>query len=188
MSIDMEEFNETHAGTHSPFLMVAICLIALGLSSIALFIALTGANKPQAAQAAQMAALEAKIEATETKAHDLEAANQEMHNHLKRLTEESQKAFNSVGLEMGKLHSNITANRNELEKIHDYLNSTPNAQPRAVSTTAAAQTTYTIQSGDTFASIAKEHGLSTQALIDANPGLDPRSLRIGEVIELPTSK
>ncbi|KAL8897596.1 MAG: hypothetical protein Q9207_007131, partial [Kuettlingeria erythrocarpa] len=44
---------------------------------------------------------------------------------------------------------------------------------------------YTIQSGDTFWAIAKKLGLSVDALRAANPGVDPSSLKVGQVINLP---
>ena len=182
----MEEFNETHAGTHSPFLMVAICLVALGLSGVALFIALTGANKPQEAQIERIQALETKLQEAVAKTHELETDNAKIHEHLKRLTQESQEAFNSVGLEMGKLHSGIKSNRDELEKMHNHLSNSQKEVPTATKTQRSR--TYTIQSGDTFASVAKEHNLSVQTLVNANPGLDPRNLRIGEIIQLPAGE
>lgn len=47
--------------------------------------------------------------------------------------------------------------------------------------------TYTIQPGDTFFSIARRFGTSVEALVAANPGVDPNRLQIGQVICLPTS-
>jgi LysM repeat protein len=47
---------------------------------------------------------------------------------------------------------------------------------------------YEIQKGDTIASIAKREGIAERAILDANPGLDPRKLQPGQVIELPTGK
>ncbi|TVP78067.1 MAG: LysM domain-containing protein [Puniceicoccaceae bacterium] len=44
---------------------------------------------------------------------------------------------------------------------------------------------YTIQSGDTFAKIASQKGISLNALIEANPDVDTRRLQIGQVIRLP---
>lgn len=45
--------------------------------------------------------------------------------------------------------------------------------------------TYTIRSGDTLFSIARRFGFTLQALLAANPGINPRQLRIGQVICLP---
>lgn len=45
--------------------------------------------------------------------------------------------------------------------------------------------TYTIASGDTISGIAANCDLSTQEILDANPGIDPQGLHIGDVINLP---
>lgn len=46
---------------------------------------------------------------------------------------------------------------------------------------------YEIQPGDTFYAIAKRHGCSVQALLDANEALDPRRLQVRQKIILPAS-
>jgi LysM repeat protein len=50
-----------------------------------------------------------------------------------------------------------------------------------------ASTTYTIQAGDTFSSIAAKLGLTVAAIEAANPGVNPDDLQIGEVIQLAQS-
>lgn len=47
--------------------------------------------------------------------------------------------------------------------------------------------TYTIASGDTVFGIADKCGLEPQAILDANPGIDPGALSIGQVINLPAA-
>lgn len=44
---------------------------------------------------------------------------------------------------------------------------------------------YTIKKGDTLWQIAKDHGTSVGALEGANPGINPATLQIGQVIHLP---
>jgi LysM repeat protein len=44
--------------------------------------------------------------------------------------------------------------------------------------------TYTVQSGDTFASIAAKEGTTVARLEHLNPGVDPTTLRIGETIRV----
>lgn len=48
--------------------------------------------------------------------------------------------------------------------------------------------TYTVKAGDTFAKIARREGVALQALIDANPGVEPRRLNIGQTIRLPENE
>ncbi|MEG6616229.1 LysM peptidoglycan-binding domain-containing protein [Peptococcaceae bacterium 1198_IL3148] len=45
--------------------------------------------------------------------------------------------------------------------------------------------TYTIRAGDTFFTIARRFDLSVDALLEANPDVDPDNLRVGQVICLP---
>ncbi|MGX1376628.1 LysM repeat protein [Priestia megaterium] len=45
--------------------------------------------------------------------------------------------------------------------------------------------TYTVQAGDTFYSIAKKYSMTVQQLQDANPGVDPAKLQIGQQIIIP---
>ena len=46
--------------------------------------------------------------------------------------------------------------------------------------------TYVIQPGDTFYAIARRFNISLDALLAANPGLNPDSLRVGQQICIPT--
>ncbi|TMB98621.1 MAG: LysM peptidoglycan-binding domain-containing protein [Chloroflexi bacterium] len=62
------------------------------------------------------------------------------------------------------------------------------SQPSASATPAPAGicgATYTIASGDNFSTIAQKCGLSTQAIVDVNPGVDPKTLHEGQEIKLP---
>jgi Tfp pilus assembly protein FimV len=54
---------------------------------------------------------------------------------------------------------------------------TPPAQPTG--------RTYTIRSGDTLAAVAERHDISLDALVAANPDVDPRALVVGQEIRLP---
>ncbi|MDI9476483.1 MAG: LysM peptidoglycan-binding domain-containing protein [Natronincolaceae bacterium] len=48
-------------------------------------------------------------------------------------------------------------------------------------------TPYTVKAGDTFFRIAMSHNVSLEALLAANPGVDPDRLCIGQVICIPAS-
>jgi nucleoid-associated protein YgaU len=58
----------------------------------------------------------------------------------------------------------------------------------APAATSVAGRTYTIRSGDTLEAIARRElgdGQRWRAIVDANPGLDPKNLKIGRAISLP---
>lgn len=58
--------------------------------------------------------------------------------------------------------------------------------PAANSATASQSGQYTVAAGDTFVKIAAQLGISTQSLIDANPGIDADLLHPGQKLTLPT--
>ena len=61
------------------------------------------------------------------------------------------------------------------------------ATRRETSTQTPKPRTYTVKSGDTVTSIAKECGVKINTLLQANPSVDPRRLKVGQVLNVPTS-
>ena len=45
--------------------------------------------------------------------------------------------------------------------------------------------TYIIQTGDTFSTLAELYNTSVEAIMAANPGIDPNDLHVGQAICLP---
>jgi LysM repeat protein len=60
----------------------------------------------------------------------------------------------------------------------------PGAQP-PVDMGAAIVSEYIVQKGDSFYSIAKNHGTTIKAIEAANPGVDSRKLKVGQKLNLP---
>ena len=52
-------------------------------------------------------------------------------------------------------------------------------------TGAALSRTHIVKAGENPTVIAREHGLKVDALLAANPGVDPRRLRVGQALILP---
>ncbi|MDQ7094329.1 peptidoglycan-binding protein [Desulfosporosinus sp. PR] len=48
--------------------------------------------------------------------------------------------------------------------------------------------TYTVKPGDTLYSISVSYGISIDALIAANPGVDSRNLQVGRRLRIPVSR
>lgn len=113
------------------------------------------------------------------KVKTLAASNKDLESAVSRLR--------AYGNERDKRLKNLTL---ELSKQEDRLvDNTKTVSGSAVegNATSVAVTAgnYTIQSGDTFSSIASKSGVKLQALLDVNPGVDPRRLRVGQVITIP---
>jgi LysM repeat protein len=59
---------------------------------------------------------------------------------------------------------------------------------RSAPATAARTTprTHTVAAGETAVRIARRYGISLDALLAANPGLEPRRMRVGQVLTVPS--
>ncbi|HEX9046531.1 MAG TPA: LysM peptidoglycan-binding domain-containing protein [Verrucomicrobiae bacterium] len=57
--------------------------------------------------------------------------------------------------------------------------------PQTTETAPAAGTEYVVVSGDTLAKIAKAHGVTVKALQAANPGVDPKKLKLKQKLIIP---
>lgn len=59
--------------------------------------------------------------------------------------------------------------------------STPSARPSV----AGTYQTYVVRPGDNLKRIAERHGVALSAVLAANPGVEPRRLRVGQAIRIP---
>ena len=62
---------------------------------------------------------------------------------------------------------------------------TPAPKVAKASPPAAAARTHSVKSGDIPATIAKQYGVKLEALLAANPQLDPKRMKIGQSITIP---
>jgi LysM repeat protein len=60
-----------------------------------------------------------------------------------------------------------------------------NASNRAFSGTMAAGRTHTVKAGETPTTIARRYGVRLEALLAANPKLEPRRLKVGQTLTIP---
>jgi len=57
--------------------------------------------------------------------------------------------------------------------------------PGRSTVTRAAPRTHMVTTGETAVRIARRYGISLDALLAANPGLEPRRMRVGQVLNIP---
>jgi Tfp pilus assembly protein FimV len=60
----------------------------------------------------------------------------------------------------------------------------PQRRPRRTQARSARVSAYSIRSGDTLGSIADRFGTTVERLVELNPGIDPRALRVGQPIRV----
>jgi LysM repeat protein len=65
---------------------------------------------------------------------------------------------------------------------------TPSARnnPPPIASTAM-QRTHTVKAGETIATIARKYGVGTDALLTANPRIEPRRLHVGQTLNVPAA-
>jgi LysM repeat protein len=59
-------------------------------------------------------------------------------------------------------------------------------EQRAAQQARAATRTHSVRAGDTMSSVARRYGVSLPRLQAANPGVDPRKLRAGQTLNIPS--
>ncbi len=200
MDNDLDDFEEKRpAGGWIP---AALALLALVLGGAGLFFGLDASRRlaPMSDSLAEgvsgVAGLEDRIGQLEARVGELAEASESLKSRLQRAsayTSQSEKAIR-------KLAEEINANRGQIIKTAEALAGTGapgSGRPEPASNAGGAPGTvstgaeggsYTVESGDTFAKIAQKTGISLQSLLDANPGVDPRRLRIGQSIVLPSGQ
>lgn len=61
----------------------------------------------------------------------------------------------------------------------------PETAPKMSKASAPATRTHSVKPGDIPATIAKQYGVKLEALLAANPGLDPKRMKVGQTVNLP---
>jgi LysM repeat protein len=61
----------------------------------------------------------------------------------------------------------------------------PTITPEVAATPSSLGQTYVVQAGDIPVTIAERFGITVEALIAANPGMNPNNLQIGQVLIIP---
>jgi LysM repeat protein len=74
--------------------------------------------------------------------------------------------------------------------LPDDMTAAPIPQPRVVLPKPAppkvsAPRTHIVAAGETMAAVARKHGVNLAALQAANPGISPKKMRVGQVLNLP---
>ncbi len=156
------------------------------------------------------AALEGRVEDLSTQLSEMEAQLESLDAALNRVRtygNQSERAIKQLATE-------LNTNREQIVKTAERLNELATRSLGAVASTEAAsgtgggaapadadpdanpdadpgveseasRRTYAVEAGDNFVRIASKTGVSLQALIDANPDVDPRRMQIGQQIKIP---
>ncbi|HSY52908.1 MAG TPA: LysM peptidoglycan-binding domain-containing protein [Opitutaceae bacterium] len=132
-----------------------------------------------------------RIDTIESTANSAASDAQKAKSDIAVLHNSTQDGFNQVATDLGNIHASLT----KLEEAAKAPPKAAHASKKAGAAdegstpgTVSADGTYTIKSGDSLAKIARANGVTLADLEAANPGVDPKHLKVGQKINLPAKK
>lgn len=129
--------------------------------------------------------------AASTASTDARTANSQNNPAIRALTTTMQR---EIGNELTAIRADITRVEEIAKQAADRPVSVASSNggggggsgaPTVAPGTLDADGAYVIKSGDTFGKIAPQFGVSVAQIVAANPGVDPRRLRVGQKIIIP---
>jgi LysM repeat protein len=95
-----------------------------------------------------------------------------------------QKQLENYRQQLATMKTNLPPTQNNISP-HPLAPAIPQPPPANPKPPVAKPRTHIIAAGETPAAIARKYGVNLNALLAANPGLDPKKLRVGQPINLP---
>ena len=204
----MEDENITKTEKQPSSLMSALGLLGLGLSVIAIALAImamvkvgdTAKDMNEKIEKAASIALETKkiSDRIDSLALQLEEVKSNDKTHLNTIVSKLNAELSKFNAVISENRKGIEENRNAIEIVakravqkaqpkHEVKpeNTTSEEKTETTTTTNGATKKHVIQSGDTFGKLAKKYGVSVSAIISANPDANPSRLKVGQEIVIP---
>jgi LysM repeat protein len=178
----MDTISRENNTSYLPIAGLLVGLVALALAFFALFKA-TSVGKKLDADSDQIA----KIDTIESTANNAAQDAQKAKSEESSLFTSAQDGFTKIASDLNDIHASIA-------KLQEAAKPAPkparaskagSAAEGSAPGTVSADGTYTIKSGDSLAKIARANGVSLADLEAANPGADPKHLKVGQKINLP---
>jgi LysM repeat protein len=178
----MDTISRENNNNYLPIAGVLVGVIALAVACFALVKA-SSASKAIAADADQIA----KIDTIESTANSAAQVAQTANTSISKLNDSLRGDFDQITTKFGSIDASL-AKLQETAKPAKAAKSAKSAPAAEGATpgTVSSDGSYTIKSGDSLAKIARANGVSLADLEAANPGVDPKHLKVGQKINLPT--
>lgn len=191
---------DTPSSRNGSYLVFAAGIVAV----VALILGITGLVKVSrvAKQVGNVSVsdLAVRVDTAEASAKKASADAERATTRVTGLNTDTQRAFDAVRDEIVNMRNTVTRLTTDTKAVTDRLaEMDTRGAARAASGggaaagtagpapgTLAADGTYVIKAGDTFGKLASQFGVSVDEIVRANPGVDPRRLRIGQKVVVPT--
>jgi LysM repeat protein len=181
----MEDYQAT-SPLQNPAISLMLAAAGTLLAVVALIVAIT-AKSSSAELEKKMVSMQASVDSVVASAESVQV--------LAKRIEGIDKTSDQISLKMGEMDRNIRSLAEQTQAAINALTadiakgrkSTPASSGKASgdASEAVAAGQYKIQKGDTLASVAKRLGISLNDLTAANPNVDSRYLKVGQVINAP---
>ena len=186
---------------------LVVALIGVVFGAIGIFFGLSSQSKVstlettvaelQASLPGQISEATASVDVFEGKLSKLNQGVEALKNLSRMNRDSTNRKLDTYAKEIEANRSQINKNTNEISEIPTMVAAAPaptaTIAPASSSDSTAApagvapEGVHIIKSGDTFGRLAAKYGVTVQAIVSANPSLDPRRLRIGQAVNIPSS-
>ncbi|MDB4385287.1 LysM peptidoglycan-binding domain-containing protein [Opitutaceae bacterium] len=167
--------------SYLPILALIVGLIAgvLGGVALAKVSNINQSLSEQSAVADRVDALETELRKTSTSAEQATARINKVASETNAAFKQFSDAFGELRTSVEEMHASPTPVQTTSTSSSEGDSSGASAAPA----TAAGQ--YTVKGGDTGSKIARDAGISLNALLNANPGVNWNRLSVGQALNIP---
>ena len=204
MAEEQRGLDEGKSGRGSPRIVVALAV----LSGLALILAGTGiymgwtANEELASfkkevnsRPNQVGDLRAEVEFFENRLENVGAVTVRINNNLEALHDQTQRTLSEQARELRSVRQEQSEMTSRLVGLESGAPAALVAVPEAVEGGAPASAPgevsappdgyHLIELGDNYEKLANRYGVTVMDFMNANPGLEPRRLQIGQKVKIP---
>ena len=189
---------------------LVVALIGVVFGAIGIFFGLSSQGKVNALEESvakleaslpgQLSEATASVEALDEKISKVSTGVEALKNLSRMNRDSTSRKLDTFQKEIEANRAQINENTNEISEIPTMVAGSPAPAPIAtvaptsssssstepsVPAAVAPEGVHIIEAGDTFGRLASKYGVSVQAIVSANPSLDPRRLRIGQAVNIP---
>lgn len=207
------ELTDEAPGQPPFFLPVALGLGGIFLAIIALLMSLGGNSSAPAGETGDIGALRAELAALRAQIEEQQAASDAQTARRRQLAAETQDALNQLADRLGRLSqqqgrnsaaidtviknlrqladagelNELASDREDMEPVMVDRPTLTESDDGSATGPTSSGTVHRIQRGETLSGLASRYGVSLQAILNANPGINPNRLQIGDAINIPAS-
>lgn len=194
---------DTPTSKNGSYLVFAVAIVAL----IALILGIYSVSKVSSLSkqlgTVAVSDMAVRLDTIESSAKKASADSEKAATRVTGLSTDTQRAFDQVGSELASLRTSINQLTADTQAINDRLSTgrsrasspAPSASSSASPAATAGSTTppgelsedssYVVQGGDTLSKIGARFGIPWRDILEANPGINPNRLSVGQELYIP---